>query len=104
MNRQDWNIIAVVVSVASLAVVLWPMHFSIAQDTSVQHGIVGARQAPPAPSDNSSVSDPTRSTGQFQNSGADFWKPARDPFAIPDAQKLCARGIVQACAVQTPSD
>ena len=104
MNRQDWNVIAVVVSVVSLAVVLWPMPFSVAQDTSVQLGITGARQAPPAPSDNSYVSEPARSPGQFQNSGADFWKHARDPFAIPDAQKLCARGVVQACAVQTPSD
>ncbi len=104
MKRQDWNVIAVVVSVASLAVVLWPMPFSIAQETSVQHGIVGPRQAPPDQSDNSSINDSARSTGQFQNSGADFWKHARDPFAIPDAQKLCARGVVQACAIQTPSD
>jgi hypothetical protein len=100
MNRQDWNVVAVVASVAFLAVVLWLMPVFAAQDTSVQQGIMGARQVPPA----SSVSEPGRSTGQLQHIGADFWKHARDPFAIPNARKLCAHGIMQACATPAPSD
>jgi hypothetical protein len=97
MSKRYGSILIVGAFVASLLLGIMPV--SAMQDISSQPDIAAAPQpGPPA----SSKSDST--VGQSQENEAVFWQHARDPFAPPDASKLCARGLIQACALVTPSD
>ena len=97
MSKQYWSIFIVGAFVGSLLLGVMPV--SAMQDVSSQPDIASAPQPSPP---SSSKSDST--VGQSQDNEAVFWRHARDPFAPPDASKLCARGLVQACALVTPSD
>ncbi|MBI5248159.1 MAG: hypothetical protein HY912_01580 [Desulfomonile tiedjei] len=97
MNKQHLLSIVAMMCVASLALGVMPTF--AAQDASDQPGVASPRQSAPDP-----VSEPSPSVVQHQGMGVDFWKHARDPFAAPGASKLCASGLMQACALVTPSD
>ncbi len=97
MSKQYWSIFIVGTFVASL--LLGILQASAMQDISSQPDIAAAPQ-PAQPSS----SKPDSKVGQSQENEAVFWQHARDPFAPPDASKLCARGLIQACALVTPSD
>lgn len=96
---REWIIIGLVAVVASLMMVLGSMPAPAAQDSSYQSGIADARQPATA-----GASEPASTAGQGQSSDLSFWRHARDPFAIPNAAKLCAEGVVVACATPSPSD
>ncbi len=103
MNSPNRSFSLVAMSAAFLVVVLWCTPVPAAMDASGQPGVDAWEFPSPPPSD-PSLSEPAPSSGISQRVDPGFWDHARNPFAIPDAPKLCSSGVVQACAISTPSD
>ncbi len=104
MSTEKRNLLIVAAIAGFLVTGIWYGFASAALDVPAQSSGPDVREPLSPPPSDPSLSNPPSPSAKSDITDPNFWAHARDPFAIPNATQLCAKGVVQACAIQTPSD